>query len=41
MEVKSEESNESQTNENQTGIPFSYRPSRFCRKACMHGDSFV
>ena len=35
MEVKSEGSNEFQIYENCSGIPFSYWPSRFRRKACM------
>ena len=41
MEVKSEGSNEFQIYENCSGIPFSYWPSRFRRKACMHGNSLV
>ena len=42
-EVKSEESkpSKSQVKQNQTGIPFSYWPSRFRRKACIHGNSLV
>ena len=32
MEVKSEKSNEFQTYENRPGIPWPYRPSRFCRE---------
>ena len=41
MEVKSEGLNEFQIYENCSGIPFSYWPSRFRRKACMHGNSLV
>ena len=41
MEVKSEKSNEFQTYENRPGIPWPYWPSRFCREACMHGNTLV